>query len=69
MGFVKIDARNGGILLLRPEIAFRCVLYGILKVQVIQKSFRDFRPLRYSSRDGHAEGEHVNRGRDTPNLS
>jgi len=22
--------------------------------------------LRYSSRDGHAEGEHVNRGRDTP---
>jgi hypothetical protein len=28
-------------------------------------SLRDFRPLRYSSRDGHAEGEHVNRGRDT----
>ena len=22
--------------------------------------------MRYSSRDGHAEGEHVNRGRDTP---
>ena len=31
-------------------------------------SFRDFRPLRYSRRDGHAEGEHVNRGIDTPNL-
>ena len=29
-------------------------------------TLRDFRPLRYSSRDGHAEGEHVNRGRDTP---
>ena len=34
--------------------------------RVIRKSLRDFRPLRYSSRDGHAEGEHVNRGRDTP---
>jgi hypothetical protein len=34
--------------------------------RVIHKSLRDFRPLRYSSRDGHAEGEHVNRGRDTP---
>jgi hypothetical protein len=32
------------------------------------KSLRDFRPLRYSSRDGHAEGEHVNRGRDTPSF-
>ena len=26
---------------------------------------RDFRLLRYSSRDGHAEGAHVNRGKDT----
>ena len=34
--------------------------------RVIHKSLRDFRPLQYSSRDGHAEGEHVNRGRDTP---
>jgi len=34
----------------------------------IHKSLRDFRPLRYSSRDGHAEGEHVNRGRDTPSF-
>ena len=33
--------------------------------RVIHKSLRDFRPLRYSSRDGHAEGERVNRGRDT----
>jgi hypothetical protein len=34
----------------------------------IHKSLWDFRPLRYSSQDGHAEGEHVNRGRDTPRL-
>jgi len=36
--------------------------------KIIHKSFRKFRPLQYSSRDGHAEGEHVNRGRDTPNF-
>ena len=36
--------------------------------RVIHKSLRDFRPLRYSSRDGHAEGERVNRGRDTPSF-
>ena len=36
--------------------------------RVIHKSLRDFRPLRYSSRIGHAEGEHVNRGRDTPSF-
>ena len=34
----------------------------------ICKPLRDFRPLRYSSRDGHTEGEHVNRGRDTPSF-
>jgi hypothetical protein len=42
----------------------RTVLKG--KHRVIHKSLRDFRPLRYSNRDGDAEGEHVNRGRDTP---
>ena len=36
--------------------------------RVIHKSLRDFRPLRYSSWGGHAEGEHVNRGRDTPSF-
>jgi hypothetical protein len=36
--------------------------------RVIHKSLRDFRPLRYSSQDGHAEGEHVNRVRDTPSF-
>ena len=34
--------------------------------RAIHKSLRDFQPLRYGSRDGQAEGEHVNRGRDTP---
>ena len=38
------------------------------KYRVIHKSLRDFRPLRNSSRDGHAEGEHVNRGRYTPKF-
>ena len=36
--------------------------------RVIYKSLRDFRLLRYSSRDGHAEREHANRGRDTPSF-
>ena len=50
-------------------------LYGVMIqdssiriYRVIHKSLRDFRPLRYSSRDGHAEGEHVNRKRDTPSF-
>jgi hypothetical protein len=34
--------------------------------RVIRKSLQDFRLLGYSSVDGHAEGEHVNRERDTP---
>ena len=40
----------------------------LLSYRVSHKSLRDFRPLRYSSRDGHAEGEHVNRRRDTPSF-
>jgi hypothetical protein len=36
--------------------------------RVIHKSLRDFRPLRYSIRDGHVEGEHVIRGRETPSF-
>jgi hypothetical protein len=39
-----------------------------VKHRLILMSFRDFRLLRYSSRYGHAEGEHVNRGKDTPSL-
>jgi hypothetical protein len=48
---------------LRPAKSPHCLIYG-----VIHKSLRDFRPLRYSSRDGHAEGEHVNRGRETASF-
>jgi hypothetical protein len=33
---------------------------------LIHKYLQHFRHLRYSSRNGHAEGEHVNGGRDTP---
>jgi hypothetical protein len=36
------------------------------RYRVIHKFLRDFRSLRYSSRDDHAEAEHVNIGRDTP---
>ena len=44
------------------------IIWRLCTYRVIHKSLRDFRPLRYSSRDGHAEGEHVNRGRDTPSF-
>jgi hypothetical protein len=36
--------------------------------RVIHNSLRDFQPLRYSSWDGHAKGEHINRGRDAPKF-
>ena len=45
-----------------------CVCVYIYIYRVIHKSPWDFRPLQYSSRDGHAEGEHANRGRDTPSF-
>jgi hypothetical protein len=41
---------------------FLCLDFGLYRA--IHKSLRHLRPLRYSSRDGHAKGEHVNRGRD-----
>jgi hypothetical protein len=44
------------------------IIYPIYIYRVIHKSLRDFRPLRYSNRDGNAEGEHVYRGRDTPDF-
>ena len=47
----------------RLNILRHCNIY-----RVIHKSLRDFRPLQYSNRDGHAEGEHVNRGRDNPSF-
>jgi hypothetical protein len=36
--------------------------------RVIHKSLQDVWTLQYSSLDGYAEGEHVNRGRDTPSF-
>jgi hypothetical protein len=42
------------------------LVYNVTFYMVIHKSPRDFRPLQYSSRDGHTEGVHVDRGRDTP---
>jgi len=45
-----------------------CSRHGTVIYRVIHKSLWDFRPLRYSSRDGHVEGEHVNRGRDTQSF-
>ena len=47
----------------QTSLSYNILIYFIYRV--IRKSLRDFRPLRYSSRDGHVEGEHVNRGRDT----
>ena len=43
-------------------------LHANYEYRVIHKCLRDFRPLRYSSRDSPAEGEHVNRGRETPSF-
>jgi hypothetical protein len=45
-----------------------CCIKRAANCRVIHKSLRDFRPLRYSSRDGYAEGEHVNSGRDNPSF-
>ena len=53
----------------KPDsLYYGAVFFLLKKYRVIHKSLRDFRPLRYSSRDCHAEGEHVNRGRDTPSF-
>ena len=45
-----------------------CVCMYIHIHKLIRKSLRYFRPLPYSNRDGHAEVEHVNRGRNTPSF-
>jgi len=42
--------------------------FMLSKYRIIRNSLRDSRTLRYSSRDGHAEGEHVNRGRHTTSF-
>ena len=45
-----------------------CPQFAAKVYRVIFKFLREFRPLRYSNRDGHVEIEHVNRGRDTPSF-
>jgi len=52
----------------RLTAVWYCYYNNVDLYRVIHKSFLDFRPLRYINRDGHAEGEHVNRGRDTPSF-
>ena len=61
--FVNIFVMYG-----RMNVKCRSYHKILLMYRVKYKSFRDFWPQRYSSRDGHAEGEHVNRGRDTPSF-
>jgi hypothetical protein len=51
-----------------PNETFKMCIVAVM-YRVIHKSLRDFRPLRYSSRDGHVEGKHVNRGRQSKFLS
>jgi hypothetical protein len=43
-------------------------LRSFIMYREFHKSLRDFRTLRYISRDGHAEAEHVNRRKDTPSF-
>jgi len=50
----------------------KCVytyMYIYIYIYTQGKSLWDFLPLQYSSRDGHTEGEHVNRGRHSKFLS
>ena len=61
-------AANGNSLYSGKTVKIKTQSRRSIKYRVIHKSLRDFRPLRYSSRDGHPEGEHVNRGRDTPSF-
>jgi hypothetical protein len=50
------------------EFPQEVILYITNIYRVIHKFLWDFRPLRYSSRDGHAEGEHVSGGGETPSF-
>ena len=71
LGWILLNCKppsiSGPVKFMRNNRGRNC-LYCILIYGVIHKSLRDFRPLRYSNRDGHAEGELVNKGRDTPSF-
>ena len=63
----SLSLRKGHLTLGTRKIGRKTII-GNGFYRIIHKSLRDFQPLRYSSREGHAEGEHVNRGRDTPSF-
>jgi hypothetical protein len=50
------------------KLIFSYFLTSKKKVQSNSYVHRDFRPLRYSSRNGHIKVEHVNRKRDSPSF-
>jgi hypothetical protein len=52
------------------HVSLPCTTTGfiITLYRIIHKPLWEFRPLRYSSRDSHTEGEHVNRGKGTPSF-
>jgi hypothetical protein len=52
------------------HLYFRCICWSFIHNHRLRvnKSLRDVTDLRYSSRDGHLEEEHVNRGVETPNF-
>jgi hypothetical protein len=66
--FQNRSKRKAGLVIMRLLNSTSDIIKHALLYRVILKSLRDFRPLRYSSRNGHAEGEHVNRGIDTPSF-
>jgi hypothetical protein len=60
-------------LIINPPFFYNRFSYQFCEIRssqyrVIHKSLGDFRPLRYSSRDGHAEREHANTGGETPSF-
>jgi hypothetical protein len=59
----KEDEGSGG-----GQVTASLIWHCGMLYRVIQNSLRDFRPLQYSNRDGHAERQHVNGGRDTPSF-
>jgi hypothetical protein len=55
------EAENGDHL---EDVMLKHLANTHLIYRVIHRSLQDFQPLWYSSQDGHAKVEHVNRGRD-----
>jgi hypothetical protein len=64
MRFNAVQTNPDALQIYIPWLSFQTSMI----IQSNSKSLRDFRPLRYSSRYGHAEREHTYRGRDTPKF-